>query len=64
MQNPLVIDTDGLRCRCGIRVARSTLHAWEKKGLFPRRFRIGQKVYWNLREVEEHLARLAKEARR
>jgi len=61
-QNPLVIDTDGLR-RCGIRVARSTLINWEKKGLFPRRFRIGQKNFWNLRDVEEHLARLAAEAR-
>lgn len=60
--NPIVIDTDGLR-RCGIRVARSTLLIWEKKGMFPRRFRIGQRIYWNLREVEEHLARLAKEAR-
>jgi len=63
MQNPLVIDTDGLR-RCGIRVARSTLINWEKKNLFPRRFRIGQKNYWNLRDVEEHLARLAEEAQR
>lgn len=62
MQNPLVIDTDGLR-RCGIRVARSTLLIWEKRGLFPRRFRIGQRIYWNLREVEEHLSRLAAEAR-
>jgi len=62
MQNPLVIDTDGLR-RCGIRVARSTLINWEKKNLFPRRFRIGQKNYWNLRDVEEHLARLVAEAR-
>jgi len=61
MSNPLVIDTDGLR-RCGIRVARSTLINWEKKGLFPRRFRIGQKNYWNLRDVEDHLARLAAEA--
>lgn len=63
MQNPLIIDTDGLR-RCGIRVARSTLLIWEKKGLFPRRFRIGQKIYWNLRDVENHLACLAAEARR
>lgn len=62
-QNPLVIDTDGLRA-CGIRVARSTLLIWEKKGLFPRRFRIGQKIFWNLREVEDHLARLAAEAQR
>ncbi len=62
MQNPLIIDTDGLRSRCGIRVARSTLISWEKKGLFPRRFRIGQKIFWNLREVEDHLARLAAEA--
>ena len=62
MSNPIVIDTDGLR-RCGIRVARSTLLIWEKRGLFPRRFRIGQRVYWNLREVEEHLSRLAAEAR-
>lgn len=64
MSNPIAIDHHGLRTHCGIRVARSTLHNWEKKGLFPRRFRIGQKVYWNLREVEDHLARLADEARR
>ncbi len=61
MSNPIVLDRVGLR-RCGIRVDNSTLLKWEKKGLFPRRFRIGACVYWDQKSVEEHLARLAAEA--
>lgn len=61
MQNPIVLDRAGLR-RCGILVVNSTLLNWEKKGLFPRRLRIGGCVYWNQRSIEEHLARLAAEA--
>jgi predicted DNA-binding transcriptional regulator AlpA len=61
MPNPIVLDRAGLR-RCGIRAANSTLLIWEKKGLFPRRFRIGACVYWDQKAVEEHLSRLAMEA--
>lgn len=63
MPNPLVIDRAGLR-RCGIRVANSTLLRWEDRDLFPRRFRLGQSVFWSLPAVEAHLARLAEEAGR
>lgn len=61
MSNLLVLDRSGLR-KCGIRVANSTLIRWENKGLFPRRFRLGQSVYWSQPAVQEHLARLAEEA--
>jgi predicted DNA-binding transcriptional regulator AlpA len=57
----LAFDRDGLR-HCGIRQVNSTLIDWEKKGLFPRRFKIGRCVFWDAQAVEEHLARLAKEA--
>lgn len=63
MSNPLVLDRAGLR-QCGIRVANSTLLKWEASGLFPRRFRLGQSVFWSLPAVEAHLARLADEAGR
>ncbi len=63
MSNPLVLDRSGLR-RCGIRVANSTLLRWEAQGLFPRRFRLGQSVYWSQAAISDHLARLAAEAGR
>lgn len=60
---PLALDRAGLRI-CGIRQANSTLIDWEKKGLFPKRFKIGRCVFWDARAVEEHLARLHNEAAR
>jgi predicted DNA-binding transcriptional regulator AlpA len=63
MPNPLVLDRAGLR-RCGIRVANSTLLRWEAAGEFPRRFRLGQSVFWSLPAVEAHLARRSEEAGR
>ncbi len=63
MENPVVLDRDGLR-RYGIRAVNSTLLKWEKDGLFVRRFRIGQKVFWDRQAVEAYLARRAEEAQR
>lgn len=59
----LALDRDGLR-NCGIRKSNSTLIAWENKGLFPRRYKIGRCVFWDARAVAEHLARLHEEAAR
>jgi predicted DNA-binding transcriptional regulator AlpA len=61
-QNPIALDRAGLR-KIGIRTANSTLLRWEKAGLFPRRYRIGGCVFWDLESVREHLACLAAEAK-
>lgn len=63
MSNPLVLDRAALRA-CGIRSDNSTLLRWEKEGKFPPRIRIGGSVFWDVRSVQEHLARLVDEASR
>lgn len=60
MQSPIVIDRAALH-RFGIKVANSTLINWEKRGIFPKRLRIGGCVYWETAAVENYLNRLSKE---
>jgi predicted DNA-binding transcriptional regulator AlpA len=54
----MLVDRAGLRNYFGITQVNSTLLEWEKKGLFPRRIKIGRTCYWSKSSVEEHLASL------
>jgi predicted DNA-binding transcriptional regulator AlpA len=40
----------------GLRASNPTLLEWEAAGRFPRRVRVGSRVYWLASEVEDYIA--------
>lgn len=53
-RSPRVIRWPGLRKMFDDNISPSTIYRWEKAGLFPARFRIGQNsVAWSLSQVEQ-----------